>query len=307
MDIFNQVQMFGSASDSSSDVNYEKSFGSANMPIAIKGVKDEIIYMNEQAKILSNYSGGSIFSSYDEKLPEDIIRINELTGLNINKKIDLKTPTGRIDQKFFRIDGITLLNKFGLFSGTLFIFNEFTASVKYFLNLSAKQGLNNYVFDEITGLMLKSQFKEFFTKETERAERYRIPLSITVFNFENLLFFGQSFGNEKLNQVLKYIGLYFKQKLRKTDIIFRIDFNDFIGILPHTNYENADKKFKKIKEEFNLLLKFPENVKPKFKYGISELNLKKHYKNYELILEEAKLDMSQRNSLSVKQDTGYTF
>jgi diguanylate cyclase (GGDEF)-like protein len=307
MDIFNQVQLFGSASDSSSDVNYEKSFASANMPIAIKGVKDEIIYMNEQAKILSNHSGGSIFISYDEKLPDDIIRINELTGLNINKKVDLKTPSGRIDQKFFRIDGITLLNKFGLFSGTLFIFNEFTAAVKHFFNSNAKQGINNCVFDEITGLMLKSQFKEFFSRETERAERYRIPLSAAIFYFENLVFFGQSFGNEKLNQVLKYIGLYFKQKLRKTDIIFRMDFNDFIGILPHTNYENADKKFKKIKEEFNMLLKFPENVRPKFIYGISELNLKKHYKNYELIIEEAKLDMSQRNSLSVKQDTGYTF
>ncbi len=289
------------------DLDYSKSFASSSMPIAIKSVKGEILYMNEPAKILSNSSKETIFVSYDEKLPEDITRINELTGITVNKKLDLKTASNKIERKFFHIESMTLLNKFGLFFGTLFIFHDFTPLVKYILNSSARSGANNCVFDEITGLLLKNQFKEFFSRETERAERYCLPLSVSVFYFENLVFFGQSLGNEKLNQVLKYIGIYFKQKLRKTDIIFRIDFNNFTVILPHTDYENADKKFKRIKDEFAALLKFPENVKPVLKYGISELNLKKHYKNYDLLLEEAKLDILERNNLSSEKNTRYTF
>ncbi len=305
MDNINEIQQF--ISDLSIDFDYAKSFSSSGMPIAIKGIKGEIIYMNESAKILSNSSKESIFVSYDEKLSEDAKRINELSHIAINKKINVKTAGGQTRERFFNIESITLLNKFGLFSGTLFIFHDLTPLVDYIASLNGKSGKNGMVYDEITGMFLKNQFEEFFSRETERSERYRFPLSVSVFYFENLIFFGQSFGNDKLNQVLKYIGIYFKQKLRKTDTVFRIDFNSFTGILPHTDYENADKKFKKIKDEFFGLLKFPDNVKPVLKYGISELNLKKHYKNYDMLLEEAKINLKERNNLTAKQNSGYAF
>ena len=305
MDIVNSIEPF--ATDSPIDFDYSKSFSSSSMPIAIKGIKGEIIYMNEPAKILSNSSKESIFVSYDEKLSEDAKRINELSHIAINKKIDVKTGDGQTRERFFNIESITILNKFGLFSGTLFIFHDLTPLVDYIVSSNGKSGKNGIVYDEITSMFLKNQFKEIFSRETERSERYRFPLSVSVFYFENLIFFGQSFGNDKLNRVLKYIGIYFKQKMRKTDIVFRIDFNSFIGILPHTDYENADKKFKKIKDEFSGLLKFPDNVKPVLKYGISELNLKKHYKNYDMLIEEAKINLKERNSLSAKQNSGYAF
>jgi len=305
MDILNRIQPLGP--DSPIDFDYAKSFSSSNMPIAIKGIKNEILYMNEPAKKLSLSSKDTIFISYEEKLSEDIKYINELSHLSINKKIDVITENGQTEEKFFNIESITLLNKFGLFSGTLFIFHDLTPLIGYIAASNGKFGKDNTVYDEMTGMFLKNQFVEIFSRETERSERYRFPLSVSVFYFENLIFFGQSFGNDKLYQALKFIGIYFKQKLRKTDIIFRIDFNNFTGILPHTDYENAHKKFKKIKDEFAGLLKFPDNVKPVLKYGISELNLKKHYKNYDMLIEEAKIDLGERNNLTIKQDTRYAF
>lgn len=295
MDILNQIRPM--ESDFSIDLDYVKSFETSGMPIAIKGIRGEILYMNKLAKILSNSSLDTIFASYDEKLSEDIIRINELGHIFINKKVELKSETGKIEERFFHIESITLLNKFGLFSGTLFIFQDLTFLVNHIAASSNKYNQNNTVYDEITGMLLKNQFDEIFSKETERAARYSLPLAVSVFYFENLLFLGQSLGNDKLHQVLKFIGIYFKQKLRKTDIIFRIDFNNFISILPHTDYENANKKFSKIKNELSNLLKFQENTKPVLKYGISELNLKKHYKNYSLLVEEAKSDLGERKNL----------
>ncbi|MCL4427530.1 MAG: diguanylate cyclase [Deltaproteobacteria bacterium] len=297
MELINRIQPL--ILESVIDFDYAKSFSSSNIPIAIKGIKGEIVYMNESAKKLSNSSKDTIFVSYDEKLSEDIKYVNELSHIAVNKKIDIRTGNGQIEEKFFNIESISILNKFGLFSGTLFIFHDLTPLVSYLASSSGKSDKNNKVYDEMTGMLLKNQFDEIFSRETERSERYRFPLSVSVFYFENLIFFGQSFGNDKLNQVLKFIGIYFKQRLRKTDIIFRIDFNNFRCILPHTDYENAYKKFKKIKDDLAGLLKFPDNVKPVLKCGISELNLKKHYKNYGMLIEEA--------ILSSKQDAGYTF
>jgi diguanylate cyclase (GGDEF)-like protein len=305
MDILNQIQPIDQ--NTQIDFDYAKSFSSLNAPVAIKGIKGEILYMNESAKKLSSASNESIFVSYDEKLPEDIEALNELGCIKANKKIELKNGNGKTEKKIFHIESITLLNKFGLFYGTLFIFQDITPLINYICPSSGKSGKNNLVYDDITGMFLKNQFEEIFARETERSERYRFPLAVSVFYFENLIFFGQSFGSEKLNQVLKFIGIYFKQKLRKTDIVFRIDFNNFTGILPHTDYENAYKKFKKIKDEFSGMLKFPENVKPVLKFGISELNLKKHYKNYGLLIDEAKADIAEKNGSVLQQNSGYTF
>jgi|GEM_PF-2715330 len=305
MNIINEIQPF--ESDSHLDFDFAKSFSSSGMPIAIKGIKGEILYMNEPAKMLSNSSEETIFISYDEKLSENAKRINELSHTAINKTIKTRTGNGQIKERFFNVESITLLNKFGLFSGTLFIFHDLTPIADSIVSLSGESGKNGTVYDEITGMFLKNQFDEIFSRETERSERYRFPLSVSVFYFENLIFFGHSFGNDKLNQVLKYIGIYFKQKMRKTDIVFRIDFNNFTVIMPHTDFENADKKFKKIKDELSGLLKFPDNVKPVLKYGISELNLKKHYKNYSLLIEEAKLNLKEGNVLTDKQNSGYAF
>ncbi|MDA8303688.1 MAG: diguanylate cyclase [Deltaproteobacteria bacterium] len=284
MDVFEQVR----PEDSLNDIDYAKTFSSFNKPVAIKGVKGEILYMNELAKNLSRLSDREIFASYDEKLPEDIAQVNALGLLSIEKKIELKTPGGGMEEKFFHIESKTLLNKFGLFYGTMFIFYDFTLFVKYVLDI--KNNSENKVYDEITGLFLKNQFKEMLSREVERVIRYGFPLTLAVFFFENLVFFGQSFGKDKLNQLLKFYGIFFRQKFRKTDTLFRIDFNNFICILPHTNYESANNKFRKLQKELDEVIKFQNNIKPILIFGISEFDLKRHYKNYELLIEEARVN-----------------
>ena len=182
MDIFKQIQ----PEDSLNDIDYVKTFSSFNKPVSIKGIKGEILYMNEPAKILSKLSEGEIFASYDEKLPEDVTHVNELGFVSIEKKIELKTADGKIEEKYFHIESKILLNKFGLFYGTMFIFYDFTSLVKYILN--NKNNSENKVYDEITGLFLKNQFKDMLSKEAERVIRYGFPLTLAVFFFENLVF-----------------------------------------------------------------------------------------------------------------------
>lgn len=288
MDIFKQVQPM----DSLNDVDYIKTFSSSDKPIAIKGIKGEVLYMNERAENLSKLSDSEIFAPYGEKLSEDLAQVNELGLISIEKKMELKTADGKMEEKFFHIESKPLFTKFGLFYGTIFIFYDLTLLVKYILN--NKNNSENKVYDEITGLFLNNQFKGMFSRETERVMRYGFPLALAVFFFENLVFFGQTFGKDKLNQLLKFYGIYFKQKFRKTDALFRTDFNNFIGILPHTNYESASSKFEKLQKDIDGAIKSHDNIKPVLIFGISEFNLKKHYKNYDLLIEEAKIDQQNR-------------
>ncbi len=294
MDILNQASPV--KSELSLELDLDKSFGASSLPIAIKGIKGDTLYMNKQAKMLSVLSKGSIFVSYDEKLPEEVLQINKMGIATVDKKIEFRNENGNLEKKFFQVESITLLNKFGLFYGTLFIYNDLTSLVDFIEK--SETSMNDRTFDEMTEMLLKNQFDYILSKETERASRYSFPLSLSVFFFDNLRFLGQSLGNEHLNQALKTIGTYFKQNLRKSDIIFRIEFNDFICILPHTNYENACNKFNKMKGGLSEVLKFSDNIKPVLNFGISEFNVKKHYKNYNSMIEEAKEDLKKKKSVS---------
>jgi len=57
------------------------------------------------------------------------------------------------NEKFYHVESETLLDKFGLFYGTIFIFHDFTLLAKYLLN--NKIDSKNKAYDEITGFFLK--------------------------------------------------------------------------------------------------------------------------------------------------------
>ncbi len=269
--------------NSLSDIDCLRTFSSYNRPVAIKGVKGNILFMNDAAKTLSRLSESEILDSYSDKLPADIVKINELGLISIEKKIN---------EKFYHVESETLLDKFGLFYGTIFIFHDFTLLAKYLLN--NKIDSKNKAYDEITGFFLKNQLNDILAKESDIAMRHASPLAIATFYFEDLAFFGQSLGEDKLNQLLKFYGIYFKQKFRKTDIFFRNDFNNFVCIMPYTNYKNANSKFDKLQKGVESVIKFPSNAKPILMFGISEFNIKNHYKNYNLLLDESKTNLENK-------------
>jgi len=72
--------------NSLSDIDCLRTFSSYNRPVAIKGVKGNILFMNDAAKTLSRLSESEILDSYSDKLPADIVKINELGLISIEKK-----------------------------------------------------------------------------------------------------------------------------------------------------------------------------------------------------------------------------
>lgn len=270
------------------EIDFIKTLSSYNKPVAIKDVSGEVIFMNDPAKSLSELADNKIFPTYTETLPDEIVSINKLGLVTVDKKIVFETVSGKKEEKYYHIESFPLSNKFGLVDGSIFVFNDVTASIQFILSNS-----ENKIYDDITGLFSKRQFQDVYSKEIEKAARYSYPLSVVTFYFDNLVFLGQSFGKDKLLNLLKFYGNFLKRNFRKTDIIFRLDFNSFVAILPHTGLAAARGKFEKIEELVETTMESESKMKSIMKFGAAEFSAKKHYTKQELLLEEAKKDMGQ--------------
>jgi diguanylate cyclase (GGDEF)-like protein len=279
--------------------NFIKVFSSYSKPLVIKDIKGDIIYMNEQARTLRLSTNDDICMSFNEELPDEIKALNKSGLLSINKIINTR-PVNLISQKkYFQIETITLFNDFGLFNGTLVIFFDMTKIAENIIKIAK---INNYkTYDELTGFLLKEQFDEIAEKEAERCKRYGVTFSVACFSFENLVLIGQSYGQEKLNKLIKYYGMFLNQKFRKTDYLFRFDFNDFYAILTHTDLDVALIKFKKIKKSISEAVKFNGALQPVLYYGISEFDIKRHFKNWGILVDEAKLEFEKNKTFNFRK------
>ena len=280
-------------------INFIKVFSSYNKPLAIKDIKGDIIYMNEQAKVLRLSTNDDICISFNEELPEEVKKLNKSGLLSINKIINTISVNKIPQKKYFQIETITLFNNFGLFNGTLIIFFDMTKIAENIIKLSEINDCKKY--DELTGFLLKEQFDEIAEKEAERCKRYGVTFSVVCFSFENLVLIGQSYGQEKLNKLIKYYGMFLNQKFRKTDYLFRFNFNDFYAILTHTDLDVALAKFEKIKKSISEAVKFNGALQPMLYYGISEFDIKRHFKNCRLLIDEAKLEFEKNKTFSFKK------
>ncbi|MHB1680039.1 MAG: GGDEF domain-containing protein [bacterium] len=282
-------------------IDFAKVFSSFSKPVIIKDMKGDIIYLNERANNLRLSTNDDICISFDEDLPDEIKEINKNGLISINKVINTTSSHSASQKKFFQIETITLFNNFGLFYGTLFIFFDKTETAKNIIKFSS---CNSYkIYDELTGFLLKSQFDEIAEKEAERCKRYGVTFSVAYFSFENLALIGQAYGQEKLNKLIKYYGMFLNQKFRKTDCLFRFDFNDFFAILTHTSLDVAVVKFEKIKKSISEAVKFNGNgsLQPVLYYGISEFDIKRHFKNWNLLIDEARLEFKKNKTFSFRK------
>ncbi len=280
-------------------VDFAKVFSSFSKSVIIKDMKGDIIYLNEQAKNLRLSTNDDICISFDEDLPDEIKEINKNGLTSINKVINITSPHSASQKKYFQIETITLFNNFGLFYGTLFIFFDKTEFAENIIKFSS---CNSYkIYDELTGFLLKSQFDEIAEKEAERCKRYSTTFSVTYFSFENLALIGQAYGQEKLNKLIKYYGMFLNQKFRKTDYLFRFDFNDFFAILTHTHFDVAVVKFEKIKKSISEAVKFNGSLQPMLYYGISEFDIKRHFKNWNLLIDESRLEFKKNKTFNFRK------
>ncbi|MBP2673208.1 MAG: hypothetical protein H6Q84_48 [Deltaproteobacteria bacterium] len=96
------------------------------------------------------------------------------------------------------------------------------------------------ITDPLTGLYNRRYFFEMAEKETERADRYRIPLSLSVFDIDSFKAVNDRYGHEAGDAVLVAVADTCRKTARKIDILARYGGEEFIVVFPQTGLPEAE-------------------------------------------------------------------
>jgi diguanylate cyclase (GGDEF)-like protein/PAS domain S-box-containing protein len=106
------------------------------------------------------------------------------------------------------------------------------------------------VVDELTQLYNSRHFYHQLKMEIDRAERYRQPLTLLLFDLDNFKAFNDVYGHVEGDQVLRQLGQVVKRCLRETDFAYRYGGEEFTIILPMTTSADGAVTAERIRAEF---------------------------------------------------------
>ncbi|MCX7988455.1 MAG: GGDEF domain-containing protein [Thermodesulfovibrio sp.] len=113
--------------------------------------------------------------------------------------------------------------------------------------------------DLVTEVFNRLYLKEALDREIGKNRRYKIPLSLVLVDIDNFKLINQNYGRTTGDKILRQFGKLLIENTRMVDMVFRVEEDNFILMLPNTNIEGANIVAKKIKNVANSTL-FEGNV-----------------------------------------------
>lgn len=173
---------------------------------------------------------------YDLCIEEDRDEIMEFGFSLLKQKGILSDYEYRIKDKNNKIiwlwsSGLPILDKFGELQAYRGIDIDIT-------NLKEAEEKIRYLsfHDQLTGLYNR----RFFEEELKRLDTERnLPLSLAMVDVNGLKLVNDAFGHKVGDEMLKKIAETVKKECRADDIIARIGGDEFVILLPKTNYSDA--------------------------------------------------------------------
>ena len=93
--------------------------------------------------------------------------------------------------------------------------------------------------DGLTGLYNRRHFMELAHREFSRAARYKISMSLLMFDVDHFKSINDNYGHEVGDEVLITLARTSEHTLRSFDILGRLGGEEFAAVLPETNEETA--------------------------------------------------------------------
>jgi diguanylate cyclase (GGDEF)-like protein len=102
--------------------------------------------------------------------------------------------------------------------------------------------------DELTGLRNGSYYHDIVELEIERAQRYKKPFSLLMFDLDDFKTINTKYSNGAGDAVLVEVARRIEQKARSSDVVYRNGGDKFLVFLPNTNKPEAIEAAERIKE-----------------------------------------------------------
>jgi diguanylate cyclase (GGDEF)-like protein len=97
------------------------------------------------------------------------------------------------------------------------------------------------ITDSLTGLYNRRFFMEKLREEIKRNERFAHPLSLILIDVDDFKVYNDTQGHLKGDDLLRNLAGIFKNHVRSVDFVCRIGGEEFMVILPETNFDAAVK------------------------------------------------------------------
>jgi diguanylate cyclase (GGDEF)-like protein len=104
------------------------------------------------------------------------------------------------------------------------------------------------VTDALTRLYNRHYFNRAIEQEIKRAERYRRPLSVLMMDVDNFKAYNDRHGHLEGDKLLRSIAELLHSRMRITDLLARFGGDEFVAILPETDFEQAQAVARKIEQ-----------------------------------------------------------
>lgn len=114
--------------------------------------------------------------------------------------------------------------------------------------LRYKQAIKLVQRDTLTGLRNGSYYHDLVDLEIKRAQRYKKPFSLLMFDLDNFEDINQQYGRCAGDAVLIEVAKRIEKKARTSDIVYRNGGDDFLVFLPYTDKLKAIQAAERIKD-----------------------------------------------------------
>lgn len=116
-------------------------------------------------------------------------------------------------------------------------------------NLDLREHLSEQAIrDRLTGLYNRRHLDDQLPIEFERARRKGQPVCLAMVDIDHFKHFNDDFGHEAGDEVLRAIGRYLRESLRKVDLVFRYGGEEFTVILSEADAAGARARLEAIRE-----------------------------------------------------------
>ncbi len=130
-----------------------------------------------------------------------------------------------------------------------FLLEQLAAKVSLCLsNVTAHEKLEFLAYhDPLTGLLNRRVMETVLKRESGRARRYEMPLSVVFMDLDYFKAVNDTYGHEVGDQLLVHLARNLEEKSRETDIVARFAGDEFVVILPETAGEQAHALMDRVK------------------------------------------------------------